>query len=718
MLRHAAWLLLAFVLLLVSCSGGEYSIVVRFESPALADQVDRVEVFLVDSCGTLAETGAAPGSPVGRLDLRRGTTTTTFSAVSAGSYGLYGRGFDGATCQVVAAGCSTVTLEAGGSGELVVTLETINGPLCPSGMRCAAGVCGVADAQVPDGGMMDATTDAPVDTSVACSCVSCATCDDAGACIADDTACDSGMYCDLAMGCVTGDPCSSDSDCPDDGNTCTNVGCDLGRGICVPAAVVDGTACTDSTGANGRCRASVCCTGCWDGGACIAGTDDAQCGNGGDRCAGCDDGNPCTADSCTGAGRCTTTPTAGTCPGGTCAGGTCCTGCVEGTSCASGDTVAQCGAAGATCMACDVSACPPERCAAGACMPLGATSVDLRRFSVLAIAPDGSLWAWGANTTGQLGLGDTVDRNTPTQVGSDTDWAQASEGRDHACAVKSGGELFCWGDGADGGTGLGSPADTTVPTRVGSDSDWSMVSCGTRHSCAIKTDGSLWCWGEAMNGSGTSTLVPAQVGFRTDWSMVDTRSEHTCGIRGGGMLYCWGDNSDGQLGIGGTTSRERPDRVGFMTSWQTVATGGSGISRAFTCALQTDGSRWCWGHNGVRHRYGDGFGSIDSTTPIRIDAGPWRSLALGGTHGCAIAMDRGLYCWGDNTELATGHSGGSSTPMPAQVGADTNYTAVGAGSASTCAVKSTGAIVCFGQNADGELGRPGTASLSPVRACL
>ncbi len=717
MLCRGTRLLGLFALLLSSCSGGEYSIVVRFDTQALADQVDRVEVYLVSACGALDTTGAEPASPEGRLDLRRGATTTTFSAVAAGSYGLYARGYDGATCQVIAAGCESVTLEAGGSGELVVTLSMINGPLCPTGMPCRDGVCGVDDGGMPDGGM-DAAMDAPMDTAVPCSCVPCASCDDAGVCIADNSACGAGMYCDLVTGCTAGDPCTTDTECIDDGNPCTTTSCDTDLGICVANAVMDGTSCTDDAGRDGRCRASTCCTGCWDGGACVAGDDVASCGLEGARCTACDDGNACTTDTCSG-GSCGGTPTSGACPGGTCTAGTCCTGCLSGDACEPGDTAASCGTGGARCASCDTAACPPERCTGSGCMPLGATSVDGRRLANFAIAPDNSLWAWGENGQGQLGVGGGGSRDVPTQVGGDTDWAQVSAGRTHACAVKTTGQLFCWGNGANGRLGLGSLADYDTPQRVGTESDWAMVTCGEPHTCAIKTDGTLWCWGGGLNGTGGPTSVPARVGSETDWSMVDTRSLHTCGIRGGGLLYCWGDDEEGQLGIGDEGGRSAaPARVGVDADWMTVAAAGSpGSGGGWTCALKTDGSRWCWGENGFFHRYGDPTTSINTDLPRRIDAGPWRIIALGSTHGCAIAMDRSLHCWGDNSDDATGGAD-SVTEMPTMVGSATDYTSVAAASTTTCTVRSTGELHCFGQNSLGQLGRPGGASASPVRACL
>jgi hypothetical protein len=200
--------------------------------------------------------------------------------------------------------------------------------------------------------------------------------------------------------------------------------------------------------------------------------------------------------------------------------------------------------------------------------------------------------------------------------------------------------------------------------------------------------------------------------------MVDTRSDHTCAIRGSGLLYCWGENGNGQLGIGGTIDASVPTRVGSDADWMTVSAGGSGSTGGgWTCALKTDGSRWCWGVNGFLRRYGDPSSTSNASTPVRIDDGPWRFLALAARHGCAVRMDGGLYCWGDSSDGQTGQVG-SPTTSPMQVGSEMDHTTVGLGTAFTCTTRSGGEVLCFGDNGSGQLGRLGGDSTSPVRACL
>ncbi|MBN2159377.1 MAG: PASTA domain-containing protein [Spirochaetes bacterium] len=189
-------------------------------------------------------------------------------------------------------------------------------------------------------------------------------------------------------------------------------------------------------------------------------------------------------------------------------------------------------------------------------------AVDTFSSHTLAIKEDGTLWAWGSNTYGQLGLGDYEPRISPTQVGDDRDWVAVSVGWYHSMALKANGKLYTWGKNTDGQLGLGDNTPRFVPEQVGGDSDWESISAGGNHSTAVKTDDTLYAWGR--NGSGqlgtgdtTNRPYPTSIAG-TDWEYISAGNNHTGGLRENSNLFAWGLNYSGQIGDGTNVNRKLP----------------------------------------------------------------------------------------------------------------------------------------------------------------
>ena len=128
------------------------------------------------------------------------------------------------------------------------------------------------------------------------------------------------------------------------------------------------------------------------------------------------------------------------------------------------------------------------------------------QYHSIVIMPNGTLWAWGENFLGELGDGTTLNRSSPVQVGTDSDWESISAGTNHIVALKSNGTLWAWGYNYQGQLGDGTTANKTSPVQVGVDADWSAITAGSYYTIALKSNGTLWAWGfndKGQLGDGT-----------------------------------------------------------------------------------------------------------------------------------------------------------------------------------------------------------------------
>ena len=139
-------------------------------------------------------------------------------------------------------------------------------------------------------------------------------------------------------------------------------------------------------------------------------------------------------------------------------------------------------------------------------------------YHSLLVNTDGTLWAWGRNDKYQLGLGNTTQtKPSPTKVGSATNWKSVAAGWYHSLGVRSDGTLWAWGLNERGQLGLGDNATRNIPTQVGTATNWKAVSTGQYHSLGLSSDGTLWAWGYNLDGQlglgdNVTRNSPTQVG--------------------------------------------------------------------------------------------------------------------------------------------------------------------------------------------------------------
>jgi alpha-tubulin suppressor-like RCC1 family protein len=297
-------------------------------------------------------------------------------------------------------------------------------------------------------------------------------------------------------------------------------------------------------------------------------------------------------------------------------------------------------------------------------------------YQTIAVKTDGTLWSWGSNGYGQLGLGNTTPYSSPKQVGSLTNWASVTTNIQTCLAIKTNGTIWAWGQNDQGQLGYGVQyTAVNSPTQIGSLTNWSKVAGGRNFNIAVKTDGTLWSWGWNASGqlglgdSGNYALrlSPNQVGALTTWITVAAGTYSSYAVKTDGTLWAWGSNFGGQLGIGNTTYYSSPKQVGALTTWSTVA-GGDYSSYA----IKTDGTMWVWGKN---NDYGQlGLGNMTNySSPKQLGASTTWSV-VNANKNSVLAIDSSrLYAWGRNNSGQLGLGNTTNYSSPKQVGALTSW---------------------------------------------
>lgn len=299
------------------------------------------------------------------------------------------------------------------------------------------------------------------------------------------------------------------------------------------------------------------------------------------------------------------------------------------------------------------------------------TKTSCGNYSISAINISGALWSWGENDRGQLGQNDRIHRSSPVQVGSLTTWFSSSNAIGNGsftAAIKKENSLWIFGKNENGQLGLGDVVYRSSPVQVGTENNWSKVGSGSYFAIAIKTDNSLWSWGGyfygslGLNNDSISRSSPVQVGSQTDWSKISCGYLHAIAIKTDKSLWAWGGNNKGQLGIESILNKSSPTQVGALTTWLNVSCG-----EYFTIAIKTDGTMWGWGLN-YRGELGQN-NLIYRSSPVQIGSETsWSKVSCGSYNSGAIKSDGTLWTWGRNTAGALGLNDTTFRSSPTQVG--------------------------------------------------
>ncbi|HWA28886.1 MAG TPA: immunoglobulin domain-containing protein, partial [Lacunisphaera sp.] len=322
----------------------------------------------------------------------------------------------------------------------------------------------------------------------------------------------------------------------------------------------------------------------------------------------------------------------------------------------------------------------------------------------LFIKADGTLWAMGKNSNGQLGIGSIADSNTPVQVA--TGVAKVAASGNWSYFIKTDGTLWAMGENSNGQLGIGSTADSNTPVQV--TSGVAAVHAGSQFNAfIIKTDGTLWGMGYnpyCQLGTGNSDSYSTPVQVAAGVASVATGLWHTLILKTDGTLWAAGYNSSGQLGDGTTQGRSTPVAVATGVAFVTAPPFGD-----FTQFIKTDGTLWAMGLN-VYGQLGDGT-TTNRISPVQVTSGV-AAVATGTTHTLIRKTDGGLWTTGFNLYGQLGDGTTTLRTTPVQVATDVASVAALLQGYSTHFTRSDGSLWVMGG------GTLGDGKTSPLRGLV
>jgi alpha-tubulin suppressor-like RCC1 family protein len=294
-------------------------------------------------------------------------------------------------------------------------------------------------------------------------------------------------------------------------------------------------------------------------------------------------------------------------------------------------------------------------------------------------------------------------------------------GTRHTCVVDRARTVSCWGANDLGQLGNGTRVDSARPVQVPGLQNVLALTAGGDHSCALQDGGNILCWGagelgQLGQGRFADSLEPVAVqGLEAAAVGVAAGRTHTCAVTDDGKVRCWGSNASGQLsrpvaGADAVASSRLPLLIPGLAGNAAVL--GAGLDH--TCVARTQGAPRCWGAN-AQGQLGNGTaGAVGTALDVQGISGNVVALAGGATHSCAILDTGAMFCWGSNAQGELGNGTASADPSLVAVQATSltgrDYTALSLGDQFSCAVaplrvQRLGTAVCWGRNTDGELGQ-------------
>lgn len=358
---------------------------------------------------------------------------------------------------------------------------------------------------------------------------------------------------------------------------------------------------------------------------------------------------------------------------------------------------------------------------------------------------DGSVWTFGRNNHGQLGSGDTANRSIPVRVrdsggfGYLTGITAIAAGENHTVALKNDGTVWAWGDNSHGQLGIGNTEDKTTPVRVSGLAGLTVtaVAAGGNHTLALISNGTVWAWGDNSHGQlGDNTVTdrstPVMVNGLANVTAVAAGEKHSAALINGGTMRTWGANNYGQLGNESDTDSRTPIQVKCTVNGQVQAMDTKSITLAATASSTNDYYKGMrinisggWQGTGIITKY---TGSTRKATvtwanpPTEISGNKVyyyaittlssiTDIACGNNHTLAINSDGTAWLWGYNGFGQLGDGTTVSKSVPTRASGLSDICGIDGGEWHSIFLKNDGTVYACGRGDHKQAGS-GSAKIS------
>ena len=304
-------------------------------------------------------------------------------------------------------------------------------------------------------------------------------------------------------------------------------------------------------------------------------------------------------------------------------------------------------------------------------------SVGVGEMHDCAVMTNGQIACWGfSGPQGELA------RNTENcgvcgidTIASPLRFRSVVVGQFHTCAIALDRRAYCWGANGSGQLGIGRlPAPYIRPTLVVGGHRWRSLVAGWTHTCGITTEGRTLCWG--LDNS-TAVSVPTPVKDTSHFAELFAGKARTCGLTGTGELHCWGGEFEDKYGKyqNGAGIIRTPVLIRASFAIQSLALGDGS-----SCVIAVGGDVYCWLESNFGTIGGAGIAlsraRIASITDQPMNT-PLKFMAISAYAGnaCGIATDGGAYCWGRldiPADKLPCRNPLSCTMLPVRIGGDLN----------------------------------------------